>query len=84
MGLPQEPVTISPEELAELNAKLSDLRHNVNNCLMKVTLAVDLIRTKPEVVTRMVDAIAEQPPKIMQELRAFSADFERQFGIKRD
>jgi hypothetical protein len=84
MGLPQQPVTMTPEQVAELNARLADLRHNVNNCLMKVTLAVDLIRTKPEAGPRMVDAISEQPSKIMEELRSFSAAFEEHFGISRE
>lgn len=84
MGMPSQPVTISPEDLANLNARLSDLRHNINNSLMKVTLAVDLIRTKPESAERMSTAISEQPARIMHELRTFSAEFERQFGIVRD
>ena len=84
MAVPQEPVTISPAELEALNAKLSTLRHNINNCLMKVTLAADLIRTKPEVAERMTSAIADQPAKIMEELRTFSAALEGQFGITRD
>jgi hypothetical protein len=84
MGLPQQPVTLTPEEIAELNARLSDLRHNINNCLMKVTLAVDLIRTKPDVAARMTETIADQPAQIMAQLRQFSADFERRFGITRE
>ncbi len=84
MGSPKEPVTLSPEELAELNARLSNLRHNINNSLMKITLAVDLIRTKPDVAERMTNAISDQPALIMSELRQFSAEFERKFGITKD
>jgi len=84
MVLPQQPVTLTPEEIAELNSRLSDLRHNINNCLMKVTLAVDLIRTKPDVAARMTETIADQPAQIMGQLRRFSAEFEQHLGIKRD
>ncbi len=84
MSVPQKPVTITPAELDALNNRLSETRHNINNCLMKVTLAVDLIRNKPEVTDRMLDAVSEQPGRIMDELRAFSREFEAQFGITRD
>ena len=84
MGLPTEPVTISPAEIAKLQEKLSNLRHNVNNHLSLVLAAVELIRRKPDLAQRMADNIGTQPEKIVEELRAFSVEFEATLGITRE
>ena len=46
MALPSEPVTFSPGELQELNRKLSDMRHDINNHLSLIVAALELIRYK--------------------------------------
>ena len=33
MGMPQTPVTLTPEQVAELNEKLATTRHDINNNL---------------------------------------------------
>ena len=84
MALPQNPVTLTPEQIGELNEKLSKTRHDVNNCLSLIVAAIELTRRKPELAARMTDTIAQQPDKIIGELRAFSAKFEQAFGITRE
>jgi len=68
----QEPVTLAPHEIQELERLLADLRHNINNNLSLIVAAVELIRRKPDLATRMVETIAEQPPKVLTELKVFS------------
>lgn len=84
MGLPNQPVTMSPEQVAELNSKLSDLRHNINNQLALVVAAAELLRRKPDLAARMVDTMIEQPQKIIEEIRKFSSDFEQLMQITRE
>ncbi len=84
MALPQTPVTLTPEQIEELNEKLSKTRHDVNNCLSLIVAAIELTRRKPELAARMTDTIAQQPDKIINELRDFSAEFEKTFGITRE
>ena len=36
MLLPAQPVTLTPEQIAELNKKLSTMRHDINNSLALV------------------------------------------------
>ena len=48
MPLPNEPVTLSVEQIRELNSKLADLRHNLNNSLSLMTAAAELIKRHPE------------------------------------
>ena len=84
MGLPQNPVTLTPAQVEELNAKLSDARHNVNNYLSLIVAATELIRRKPEMTPRMLETVGQQPDKITSELRKVSELFEQTLGITRD
>lgn len=83
MTLPDQPVTLSVEQIAELNQALSKMRHDINNYLSLVMAATELIRTKPEMLARMGAALSEQPARVEAAVRAFSAQFESTFGIKR-
>ncbi len=83
MAAPQQPVSLSPEQIADLNRKLSDARHNVNNYLALIVAATELMRRKPETAERMLNTLAEQPERIVAELQKFSRDFEQTLGINR-
>src|SRR5436190_18642721 len=83
MGLPEGPVTLSLEQLEELNKRLSSLRHDVNNHLSLVVAAAELIKFNPDSATRMCATLAEQPPKISEIINKFSVDFEKTLGITR-
>ena len=83
MPLPSKPVTLTVEQLGELNGKLSAMRHDINNQLSLIIAAVELIRHQPERAERMMATLAEQPAKIADTLLKFSAEFERTLGITR-
>ena len=83
MILPEQPVTLSAQQVAELNHKLASLRHDINHSLALVLAGVELMKVKPETTTRMLGTIAEQPAKITGLLRQFSGEFEESLGIKR-
>ena len=84
MELPNQPVTLTVEQIGALNRELANLRHDINNNLSLVLAAVELIRAKPQMTERMTATILEQPPKVSAVLAKFSAEFEKTFGIKRD
>jgi hypothetical protein len=84
MGLPAEPVTFSVEQVAELNEKLSNMRHNVNNNLALMVAALELLRRKPDIAIKMADSISGQTNKLIDEIKNFSAEFEKAFGITRE
>lgn len=84
MEIPQTPSTLTPEQVAELNQKLSHMRHEINNQLSLVVAALELIRFKPDARDKMLHTISEQPNKIIAEMQKFSTEFEKTFGIKRD
>jgi len=84
MALPTNPVTLSVEQLEELNRKLSTLRHDINGDLALVVAAAELIKLNPDVIQRMLSTLLEQPPKIRDRVDRFSAEFEKALGISRD
>ena len=83
MGLPNQPVTLTIGQLDELNRKLAQLRHDINNNLSLMMAAVELIRHKPQMSERMLNTLSEQPPKVSASLNKFSAEFESALGITR-
>ena len=83
MGLPSQPVTLTVEQLGELNRQLANMRHDINNSLSLVVAAAELIRHKPAVAERMMATLSEQPGKITAAINKFSATFEETFGITR-
>jgi len=84
MALPDKPIALEPDQIAELNKKLSTMRHNINNYLALVVAASELLKRKPELAPRMLENIMQQPERVIAEIRAFSNDFEVALGIKRD
>ena len=83
MGLPRQTVPLSPEQVADLNRKVSDLRHNVNNHLALMVAALELIRRKPDMVARLVNNLTEQPQRILDEIKKVSHELERALKITR-
>jgi hypothetical protein len=74
---------LSVEQIDELNKKLSKLRHDVNNNLSLMIAAVEMIQFKPELVTKMMNTLTEQPGKITGAMGHFSEEFEKVLGITR-
>jgi len=83
MSLPTEPVTLSIEQIGELNKKLADLRHDVNNYASLILASAELLRRRPETAERMLASLNEQPPKILAAVRQFSNDLEAALRITR-
>lgn len=83
MGSPTQPVTLSVEQIDELNHRLSRLRHDVNNNLSLIIAAAEMVRFKPDFVGRMMDTLTQQTPKITDAIAQFSQEFEKAFGITR-
>jgi len=83
MPVPNEAVTLSVEQIRELNQKLADLRHDVNNSLSLMTAAVELIKRRPQNAANMWDTLIEQSGKITGTISQFSRDLEAALHITR-
>lgn len=83
MGSPTQPVTLSVEQIEDLNRRLSRLRHDVNNNLSLIIAAAEMVRFKPDFLGRMMETLTQQTPKISEAIAQFSQEFEKAFGITR-
>jgi hypothetical protein len=83
MPLPNESITLTVEQIKELNQRLADMRHDVNNHLSLMMAAAELIRRRPETAERMLDSIVEQPREISEIIAKFSRELESALKITR-
>jgi hypothetical protein len=83
MSLPTEPVTLSVEQVGELNQKLADLRHDINNYASLILASAELLRRRPESAERMLTGLTEQPAKIIAAVKQFSDNLETALRITR-
>jgi len=83
MTMPDGPLTLTPQQIEELNKKLSTMRHDVNNSLSLVAAVADLIKLDPSSATRRAATLSEQSGKIGEHLAKFTAAFDLALGIKR-
>jgi hypothetical protein len=83
MELPGQPVTLTAEQVADLNQKLANFRHDINNNLALIIAGLEVIQRKPQLAERMMATVAEQPPKIADSMAKFSTALENALGLKR-
>ena len=82
MGLPSEPVTLSVEQVAELNRQLRDMRHDINNNLCYIVAALEIMR-RSEKPDELRATLTQQAMRIPEQLKAFSATFEKALSISK-
>lgn len=80
MALSGESVTLSAEQVEEMQRRLSKLRHDINNNLSLIVAAVELIKHNPDMFARMVNVLSEQPAKIAEAMKEYSAEFEKRLA----
>jgi len=83
MGLPANPITLTVEQIEDLNRRLSTLRHDINGDLALIVAAAELIKLNPDLKEKMLTTLLEQPPKIRERADKFSTEFEKILGITR-
>ena len=83
MEMPASPVTLNVEQIAELNQKLANLRHDVNNNLLLIMASAELIRVRPASTEMAINNLLDQPTKITDAMSRFSREFEQMMGLKR-
>ena len=83
MVLPEQPVALSVEQIGELNQKLTNLRHDLNNSLSLIAATAEVIRRRPATTEHMWKTLYEQPRKITEAIAQFSREFEAALHITR-
>ena len=83
MELPGQPVTLTVEQIAELNQQLANFRHDINNNLALIMAGLEVLQQKPHLAERMLATVTEQPPKIVLAVAKFADELDKALGIKR-
>lgn len=85
MAYGDPPKYIAVGDFGQLSERLSRLRHDINGCLSVVVGGTEIMQLKPDAETakKWLPRISEQPARITQMLREFSAHFE-QHGVLMD
>ena len=81
MGSPTGPVTLTVEQIDELNKKLSTLRHDINGDLALVVASAELVKLNPASAQQRLKVLLDQPDMIRMKMDQFSLDFEKALGI---
>lgn len=83
MVLPDKPITLTAEQIAALNADLSQMRHDIRGHLSVILAAVELVRLQPAQAQSRVAMLAEQNRKIIECMERLSVQFERALHVTR-
>jgi len=83
MVLPTQPVVLSVEQIGELNQKLTNLRHDLNNSLSLIAATAELIHRRPANSDHMWKTLHDQPRKITDAIAQFSRDMDAVLHITR-
>lgn len=78
---PEDPFTASPREL--LLKAFSETRHDINNVLAVLIAMAELSKSNPQNADRLVSAMLERGPVILQKLNDFQRSIET-LADKRD
>jgi len=81
--LPENPITLSVQQIDELNRSLSRVRHDIANHLTIVITAAELASQSPEKSKEHLSLLLGQPPRITDAVKNFTAVFEQALGITR-
>ena len=82
MSLPAKPVTLSVEQIRDLNKKLSSLRHEVNSNLSLIIAAAEILRREPNRPASYWDGLIDKPHRIAEKVSEFSRDVEIMLGLR--
>lgn len=82
--MPEQPVTLTTEQIAGLNRALGEMPHDIYNHLSLVVAAGELLRTNPELAESLMVTLLGQPARISQALQKLSTEFEKTRGLRPD
>jgi len=82
-GVPTGPVTLSPDELALFDRRLTNLERDIRGHLEGLLELSRLARTMPDQLQARAPALALHAPRIPSEIQKFSTDFDAMFQIQR-
>jgi len=80
MNEPNRP--LSPEELAQLQKKYSEIKHSINNALAVMMALSEMSQRRPDYAEKLATTVLTKAPQIVSSLQEFTALLNEKAGIK--
>jgi hypothetical protein len=74
--------TLSPEELAKLQKKFSEIKHSINNALAVMMALSEMSQRRPDYAEKLAATVLNKAPQIVSGLQEFAQALNEKAGVK--
>ena len=74
--------TLSPEELAKLQKKFSEIKHSINNALAVMMALSEMSQRRPDYAEKLATTVLAKAPQIVSSLQEFTQALNEQADAK--
>ena len=74
--------TLSPEELAQLQKKFSEIKHSINNALAVMMALSEMSQRRPDYAEKLATTVLSKAPQIVSSLQEFTQILNEKAGVK--
>jgi chromosome condensin MukBEF ATPase and DNA-binding subunit MukB len=74
--------TLSPDELAQLQKKFSEIKHSINNALAVMMALSEMSQRRPDYAEKLATTVLSKAPQIVSSLREFTQILNEKAGVK--
>ena len=75
-------LTITQEELVELQKKFSEIKHSINNALAVMMALSEMSQRRPDYAEKLATAVLSKAPQIVTSLQEFTQALNEKAGVK--
>lgn len=73
--------TLSPEELAQLQKKFSEIKHSINNALAVMMALSEMSQRRPDYAEKLATTVLTKAPQIVSSLQEFTQVLNEKAGV---
>jgi len=74
--------TLSPDELAQLQKKFSEIKHSINNALAVMMALSEMSQRRPDYAEKLATTVLSKAPQIVSSLQEFTQILNEKAGVK--
>jgi predicted short-subunit dehydrogenase-like oxidoreductase (DUF2520 family) len=74
--------TLSPDELAQLQKKFSEIKHSINNALAVMMALSEMSQRRPDYAQKLATTVLSKAPQIVSSLQEFTQILNEKAGVK--
>lgn len=73
---------LSPEEMAQLQKKFSEIKHSINNALAVMSALSEMSQRRPDYCEKLASTVLAKYPEIVSSLQEFTQILNEKGGVK--